>query len=233
MLGRIAGGLAHQIRNPLGSISNAAFVLRRMLKHESNPDVASSVEIILEEAAHTNQIITQLLDNARVRPSLPQPIRARELLDQAVHQKTIPEHIDVVWQIPEELPDALVDVDQSLTALGHILNNAIEAMPDGGTLTLRGSEKEATLVIEIEDTGSGIPEEVRDRLFEPLVTTKPSGIGLGLTTSRNLIETQGGTISWQSLERGTRMGVELPKRMDAGREEAGRDEAGRVGGRSD
>jgi PAS domain S-box-containing protein len=212
VLGRLAGGLAHQIRNPLGSISNAAFVLRRMLRGHPNPDVASSVEIILEEASHTNRIITQLLDNARARAPIPNPVSVSELFEQALARHELPENVQVVRNMTDDLPAVTVDIDQMIAALANLIENAFDAMENEGTLSLSAQVQDADhVMLSVEDTGSGIAEEVQHALLEPLVTSKSRGLGLGLSTARTLIEAQGGTLEWTSTPgQGARFDLTLP-----------------------
>jgi PAS domain S-box-containing protein len=223
VLGQLAGGVAHQIRNPLGAIKNAAYILDRRLRdhHEeslSTPtadgpaksDIAHAIEIMHDEVQRANQIITDLLDYARVRVPVRRLTSLAALVEQAVDAQHVPSSVVVVRQLPE-LPSIAVDGDQLQGALFNLVRNAIEAMPDGGTLAIDAELREGSVVVRVGDTGTGIPEEVRGRLFEPLVTTKPLGLGLGLVTARTLVEGQGGTIACiGSDEHGTRFEITLP-----------------------
>ena len=203
VLGRLAGGVAHQIRNPLGAIKNAAYVLQRRVREAVPPpfvetaardDVTHAIAIIHDEVQRANQIITDLLDYARIRVPVRRPTSIGDVVEQAIEAQSVPTSIAVVRRVPE-LPNIAVDADQLQGALYNILRNAVEAMPDGGTLTIDAELRAASVVVRIADTGEGIPKEVRARLFEPLITTKPLGLGLGLVTARTLIEGQGGTIA--------------------------------------
>lgn len=117
------------------------------------------------------------------------------VVEQALDAQSIPSTIAVVRKLPE-LPSVAVDGGQVQGALFNIIRNAIEAMPDGGTLTLDAELRAPFVVVRIADTGEGVPSEVQARLFEPLVTTKALGLGLGLVTARTLIEGQGGTLAF-------------------------------------
>lgn len=213
VLGRLAGGVAHQIRNPLGAIKNAAYVLQRQVKtSDVNSDIAQAIEIIHDEVQRANQIITGLLDYARVRVPVQTPTDIHELIDRALAaQGALPASIDVKRRLAE-LPRVALDADQLEGALFNLLRNAIEAMPTGGTLTIEGELRDRDVVVRIIDTGDGIPDEIRSRLFEPLITTKPLGLGLGLVTARTLVEGQGGTLvlSDSHRQRGATFEVCLP-----------------------
>lgn len=201
ILGRLAGGVAHQVRNPLAAIKNAAYVLNRRTRemvpenfpHDAANDVTHALEIIHDEVQRANQIITDLLDYARVRAPVRRPTSIEELIDQALHGQATPANITVTRRVPE-LPSIAVDPDQLKGALFNVLRNAIEAMPNGGTLSIEAALRGGDVVVTIADTGEGIPSDVRGRLFEPLITTKLLGLGLGLVTARTLIEGQGGSI---------------------------------------
>ncbi len=219
VLGRLAGGVAHQVRNPLGAIKNAAYVLDRRLREVeggalrdpvAKDDVKSAIAIIHDEVQRANQIITDLLDYARVRVPIRRQTTIAHVVEQAIEAQILPSTITVVRRLPE-LPSIAVDVDQLQGALFNLLRNAIEAMPDGGTLTVDAELRDGAVVVSIADTGAGIPAEVRGRLFEPLVTTKPLGLGLGLVTARTLVEGQGGTIAHvEQATPGARFEVTLP-----------------------
>lgn len=195
VLGQLSGGLAHQIRTPLTTISNAAAVLRRKLVGELDDDTRTALEIIAEEIWEANRIITDLLDFARVRPPSTMRVPVAALVDGALHAVRPPGGITVAREIPSDL-DAWIDERQTRDALGNVLRNAIEAMGPAGQLTVRAAAAEPFACIAVEDTGPGVEQEALVHLFEPLVTTKALGLGLGLTTARALIENQGGDIRY-------------------------------------
>lgn len=219
VLGRLAGGVAHQIRNPLAALKNAAYVLDRRFREVAPPpfeeasasDIARAIEIIHAEVQRANQIITDLLDYARVRVPIRKSTSIAAVLEQALGGQMVPPEIVIVRAFPD-LPRISVDAGQLQGAVFNILRNAIEAMPNGGTLTIAAALRGDTVVVTIADTGPGIPAEVRARLFEPLITTKPLGLGLGLVTARTLIEGQGGTIECvASGEHGARFELTVPR----------------------
>lgn len=218
VLGRLAGGVAHQIRNPLASLKNAASVLDRRFR-EITPwsseeagarDIRGAIEIIHDEVQRANRIVTDLLDYARVRVPVRKATSIAAVVEQALGGQVVPPTITIVRDLPE-LPDIAADASQLQGAVFNVLRNAIEAMPDGGTLTVASARRGDAIVLTITDTGRGIPGEIRGRLFEPLITTKPLGLGLGLITARTLIEGQGGTLECvASDEHGTRFELTLP-----------------------
>lgn len=208
-LGKLAGGLAHQIRNPLSVISNATNILRRALGSHEGSDALTALGIIREEVWRANRIITDLLDYARVRQAVRVPSDVNELVDSVLSGREIPARIRIARDLPE-LPPVVVDAAQVHGALDNLVRNAFEAMPRGGTLSFRAFAEGEAVVLTVEDSGEGIPQEIKERLFEPLLTTKPEGLGLGLTTARTLIENQGGTIRLVTIDEGTRFDLVLP-----------------------
>ena len=208
-LGQLAGGLAHQIRNPLGSIANAAYVLKRALGEDAAPTAASAVAIILEETWRANRLISDLLDYARVRVANPQPVSLRELLESVIVAHDVPHRIRVSVHAPEK-PLVAVDDEQLRAALNHLMRNAIDAMPVGGTLRFDARPEGEKMRLTVSDTGGGIAPEVRGKLFEPLITSKPLGRGLGLTMARALVENQRGTIVSEPVATGACFVIVLP-----------------------
>ena len=198
VLGKLAGGVAHQIRNPLGVIKNAAYVIDRTLRSgivadADAADARRAVTIVHEEVDRANRTITGLLEYARTRA----PMRASEspvqILETALAR--VPhDTVRVKWEVDDAVPDILVDRDQAADALEIIVRNAVEAMGSRGTLTLCVQLQNRACAILVTDTGAGVDPHARERLFEPLVTTKPAGIGLGLVTAKTLVEGQGGSI---------------------------------------
>lgn len=210
VLGRLVGGLAHQIRNPLGAIVNAAAILAKALGARATPDAQQALAVINEEVWRANRIIVDLIDFARIRPAEPKPVGLEALVGSVLASHALPPSIEVVVDVPPALTVS-VDRDQVEGAIGHLVANAVEAMPNGGTLKVSARADGDFVALALADTGLGIRPEVYARLFEPLVTTKPFGLGLGLTSCRALIDNQGGTVTCTSaLGKGTRFEVMLP-----------------------
>ncbi len=209
VLGRLAGGLAHQIRNPLGAVLNAAALLKRHLSNTQQGPVTEALKMLEEEAWAANRIISDLVDYARVRKGQPAEVALASLVEQVLTAAPAPRSVQVERQVPAL--KVRVDELQTVSALGNLVRNACEAMSGGGRLLLEGREDGPFAVLAIEDSGPGFSKDIESRLFEPLVTTKPLGLGLGLTTARLLLEGQGGRLSIVRARPNARVEVRLPK----------------------
>jgi PAS domain S-box-containing protein len=211
VLGQLAGGVGHELRNPLGAIKNAAYFINMALD-EPEPDVKESLEILERELAKSERIITSLLDFARAKPPSRRKIDVEDIVHEALSRVVMPENVKVVSQLDETLLEILADPDQLDLVFGNIILNAIQAMPEGGQLTIKSEEhKPDWVTVSFADTGVGIPEENLGKLFEPLFTTKAKGIGLGLAITKTMVEAHGGTIEAEStVGEGTTFTVKLP-----------------------
>jgi PAS domain S-box-containing protein len=213
VLGQLAGGLAHQLRNPLGAIENATSLLR---KADLAPGAQLALDIIHEEVRRADRTIADLLDYARVRPPEHREVSVGSVVGAALEQERVPERIVVSGELPDEVV-VRVDPLQVQSALGNVIRNAIEAMPAAGSLSIRAHADGDRVRIVVRDSGNGVAEENATRLFDPLVTTKPLGIGLGLSTARNLIENQGGSIRYTGAAgEGAEFTIDLPAVRSAG-----------------
>jgi signal transduction histidine kinase len=123
-----------------------------------------------------------------------------ELIGQILRQCTVPDSVTVTLDIPETISPMRVDARQMQQVLGNLISNAVEAMPEGGTLVIRALEnrQEKTVTVIVQDSGHGMGPEVLAHLFQPLFTTKARGIGLGLLVAKNLVQANGGTVEVQS-----------------------------------
>ncbi len=209
VLGQLAGGVAHQIRNPLAAIMNSTYVLKRHLSPGQHSNVDDAIRIIHDEVRHANVIITGLLDYARVRSPDRQPASIVEIVERVLVADWIPANVTVQRAI-EEVPLLHIDTDQIQGALFNIVRNAVEAMPDGGTMRIEVRAAADQVLVAVSDTGPGISPHVSAHLFEPLHSTKPMGVGLGLVTARTFIEAHGGRIAVVEAARGARFEVRLP-----------------------
>ena len=215
VLGQLAGGVGHELRNPLGAIKNAAYFLNMVLE-EPEPEVKETLEILEKEVATSEKIISSLLDFARAKPPMQRKVDVNHVVQEALSRATVPGNVEVVSQLDEALPVILADPDQLAQVFRNIILNGIQAMPEGGQLAIKTSEvfpkpPKSEVLISFADTGVGIPEENLERLFEPLFTTKAKGIGLGLAVTRTLVEGHGGTIEVESeVGKGSTFTVKLP-----------------------
>ncbi len=228
-LGELAGGVSHELRNPLGAIKNAAYFLKMTLD-QSDSEVRETLGILEQEANTAEGIITSLLDYARARPPTRRKVNVNEIVRQALSRAEIPGSITVVDNLDNSLPPLMADPAQLLQAFSNIILNAVEAMPDGGQLTLRSeAQRDDRTAVSFADDGVGIAPEDRDKLFEPLFTSRAKGIGLGLSITRTLVEGHGGSVEVESaIGRGSKFTVLLPTGVG---EKVGRGEKGqRVAG---
>ncbi|MGA9350428.1 MAG: ATP-binding protein, partial [Anaerolineae bacterium] len=216
VLGRLAGGVGHELRNPLGAINSGVYFLNMALE-EPDPEVKETLEILQKEVKTSEMIISSLLDFARTKPPTRRKVDVNDVVQEALSRTTVPENVEVVSQLDETLPIILADPDQLGQVFGNIILNAIQAMPEGGQLVIKTSEvseklpKSEWVTVSFTDTGVGISEESLSRLFEPLFTTKAKGIGLGLAVTKTLVEGHGGSIEVQSeLGKGSTFAVRLP-----------------------
>jgi signal transduction histidine kinase len=214
VLGQLAGGVAHELRNPLGVIKNAAYFLNMALSEGPEPEVEEAIEILEKEVANSERIIGSLLDVARPRPPFWRNVAIADVIQEALSRTATSDlqHVEVVRQLDEPLPVVQADPDQLVQVFANLILNGIQAMPDGGRLVITSRvESPEWVVISVADTGVGIAEENRSRLFEPLFTTKAKGIGLGLALAKILVEGHGGSIEVESKERkGSTFTVKLP-----------------------
>ena len=226
VLGQLAGGVGHELRNPLGAIKNAVYLLNMILE-EPEPEVREALEIVEQEVGTCDSIIRSLLDFARTKAPVRQEVDVNDVLGAALFRITIPEDIEVMTQLDETVPIILADPDQLVQVFGNIILNGIQAMPEGGRLVVKTARlsspktsevsgkppRSGWVAVSFADTGVGIPEENLEKLFEPLFTTKAKGVGLGLALVKTLVEVNGGSIEVESeVGKGSTFTVRLPTR---------------------
>ena len=219
-MGQLAGSIGHELRNPLGVITNAIYFLKAFDPGASGK-VKEYLDIIEKEARISDKIITDLLDFTRIKSLDLRPGSVSELIRQSLERFPPPEAIKVTLNIPADLPQIYADPQHVIQIFTNLISNACQAMISAdslwddpsnvGELTVSASRLGDMIKIEIQDTGMGISPENMKKLFEPLFTTKTKGIGLGLAVSRKLTEANGGRIEVQSqLGAGSIFSVYLP-----------------------
>ncbi|MEE8373290.1 MAG: PAS domain S-box protein, partial [Dehalococcoidia bacterium] len=226
-LGQLAGGVGHELRNPLGAIKNAVYFLN-MVMEEPERDVKETLDILNREVATSERIISSLFDFGREKPPNQAKVDLNEVIQAVLSRFEIPGNVEVASQLGEDLPVILADPGQLNQVFLNIVLNAVQAMPGGGRLHIKSEESgPGWVAVSFTDTGAGMAAETLLRVFEPLFTTKAKGIGLGLAHSRTLVEGHSGTIGVQSeLGRGSTFTVRLPtsRRTAIGGVEGGRPE---------
>ena len=212
----LAAGVAHEINNPLGSISIRIQLLEKLLRTE-NPDKAAMtkhLDIVKEEIDRLKHIVVDFLFAVRpmdIQLISEDPGRLVEEIAEFIQPEADRKGIDVKVSIDTDMPRVLMDKRHIKQALLNLIQNAMAAMPKGGTLSLLAEYTNDELRISISDTGVGIPEELLTKIFEPYFTTKKSGTGLGLTITFKIIKEHSGDISLESKEgKGSTFTIHLP-----------------------
>lgn len=217
-MGQLAAGVAHEVNNPLGVVLVYAHLLL-----EEAPEGSSArqdLSTIVENVDRCKKIVSRLLDLARRQKLLVQAVDVRELVSSSLRAVQTPPNITVRVENGIEDPVCDLDFDQITQVLTNLINNAFQAMSDGGTLTLSVDGTPDEVRFDVSDTGMGIPEENLKRIFDPFYTTKGmgKGTGLGLTVSYGIVKMHRGDIQVHSNARpdagaaGTTFSVTLPRR---------------------
>lgn len=205
--GQLVGSIGHELRNPLGVIETSLYVLRS--RPAEDPKVTKHLERIGAQVCLANDIITQLLDLIRDRPLAKQRVELNKVLTDARQALKLEQ---VTIEVPETTLAISGDPTQLRQVFVNLLDNAVQAAAPSGRVSLSIVPRAGAVQVHVDDTGVGIDPAVADRLFEPLVTTKSKGIGLGLALVKRVVERHGGTVeAGQSALGGARFTVTLPE----------------------
>jgi signal transduction histidine kinase len=212
-LGLLAAEVAHEIRNPLTVMKLLYHSLN--LKFPEQDPRAKDTKIIESKIEHLNKIVEQILDFARTTEPKFAPVNLNELVDELgllVRHKLANQDIRMVRQLQPDLPSVMGDAPQLEQAFLNLILNAAEAMPDGGTLTVKSRVSKSRVTIEFKDTGDGMSEELQKQAFTAVLsTTKAKGTGLGLAIVGRIVETHHGIVQIKSKpRRGTAIIISLP-----------------------
>lgn len=210
-LGTFISFISHDLRNPLSVIQNSIFYLKTRIKTEDEK-VHRYFGIIEEELGIANNIIEGFLKISRGSPPKLEPVNVNDLIKRIIDILiTIPEHIKLVLKPDKGISEINLDKDQIQQVLINIIGNAIQAMPEGGELTIGTCMEDENVIINIQDTGTGISEDDLEKLFDPFFSTKKKGTGLGLVICKFLTERHGGKITVTSeLGKGSKFTLSFP-----------------------
>ncbi|MDH4134075.1 MAG: nitrogen regulation protein NR(II) [Gammaproteobacteria bacterium] len=210
-------GLAHEIKNPLGGLRGAAQLLERELPSES---LKEYTRIIIHEADRLRNLVDRMV--GPVMPLQKSPTNIHQVMDRVrrLIRAEVPDNIRVIHDFDPSIPEFLADAEQLIQAVLNVARNALQAMNSEGVIRFRtridrqftiGQKRHRHVVrAEIEDTGPGIPDELREQIFYPMVTGKPDGTGLGLSIAQDIVHRHGGVIEFSSRPQQTIFRIFLP-----------------------
>jgi len=191
--GRVATTVGHDLRGPLQTIKNAIFLIER------TPERAEELRGTISDAVdYANGLLEELRHSTMDAPLQVETVNIANLVQRAIVEASIPDDIETEMHVEGELEPISIDQFRMRRVLDNLIRNAVEAMPQGGRLEISVSQEEGATVIAVKDTGIGIPDELLTDVFKTFVTTKPGGMGLGLTYCKRAVEAHGGTIEVES-----------------------------------
>ena len=210
----MASVVGHEIRNPLAVINNSIYFIKTKLGAalEGDQKIAKHIKIIESEIQQANGIINEILTYSRQRELKPERVGLDAFLEELLSVYPFPPHITVDKQLGAGNPSVDIDTTEMQQALRNLIGNAVEVMPQKGTVRVRTAiAGDGSAAIEVADSGPGIPPDVLDKIFAPFFTTKARGTGLGLAVVRKVIDRHQGRVDVESVVgRGTAFRLYLP-----------------------
>jgi PAS domain S-box-containing protein len=220
-IGETAAMVGHDIRNPLQTVEGAVYLAKEEIKAlPSRAQGISNIEEMLnaihEETTYVNKIVSDLQDYARPLAPQLEEIDTKQLINGAVAAVQIPSTVEVTVIVEQDCCTMIVDPTMMKRILANLITNALQAMSDGGKLTIAAIKKQDEVHISVQDTGQGIPEENRAKIFQPLFSTKAKGQGFGLAVVKRLVEAHNGTITFNTeVGKGTAFTLVIPLAKEA------------------
>ena len=209
-IGEIAGMIGHDLRNPLTGISSAAYYLKRKYGSLMDEKGRNMLEVIEKDVNYSNKIVSDLLEYSRPIQLDLQETTPKSALEEALSHVDFPKNVQLI-DLTKSTPTISIDADKMKRVFINMIKNAVDAMPEGGKLTVTSEKVNDAVKIAFADTGLGISEENLKKLFGPLFTTKAKGMGLGLAICKRIVEAHGGRISVESaVNKGTAFTITIP-----------------------
>ena len=217
-LGEIATMVGHDLRNPLQVVISMVYLAKEMLASTETPQVEGQLSVteilddIEKSCSYMNQIISDLQNYAGPLNLELVETDIHQLISNAISLLEIPQGVEISTEVEDGLPEITIDPEKIKRVIVNLVNNSIQSMPKGGQITITAIRKGDSVLLTISDEGAGIPNENIPKLFLPLFTTKPKGIGLGLTICKRLVEAHRGNIVVASkVNAGTEVTIEIPQ----------------------
>jgi len=209
-IGQVAAMVGHDLRNPLTGIVGATYYLKTKLEAKMDARAKEMVETIEGAITHSDKIITDLLKYAEETKLDISETEPRSILNEVFSHVKVPSNVRVLDKT-QETQRIKCDQEKMKTAFAKLVENACDAMPNGGTLTVESTKVKEGVTVSFSDSGVGIPSDVMTKLWSPFFTTKARGMGLGLTICRRMVEAHGGTVSAESsVGKGSTFTITIP-----------------------
>jgi signal transduction histidine kinase len=217
-IGKTAGMVGHDIRNPIQAMVSELYLMKTELEalpdKEAHSNLQESIQMLEEQLFYINKIIGDLQFYSR--PPFPniEAVDLEDLVNKVVSAITIPDEIQVSITIEKNLPKLMLDHTYMNRILTNLVLNSLQSMPKGGTLEIIATCRDSKTQICIADTGDGMTDEVKKKIFSPLFTTKAKGQGFGLAVVKKLTEAMKGNINFESKKgAGTKFTLEFPNQV--------------------
>jgi PAS domain S-box-containing protein len=209
-IGEVAAMVGHDLRNPLTGISGATYFLKTKLSAEMDEKIKEMLGLIEKNVEHANKIITDLMEYSKEIKLELTEATSRSIVKETLFVVEIPDDVQM-RDLTQNEPKLKIDLEQMKRVFANLIKNAVDAMPNGGKLTITSKESDGNVEITFTDTGTGMTKEVMEKIWTPFFTTKAKGMGLGLPICRRIIEAHGGSISVEStFGKGTTFTVTIP-----------------------
>ncbi len=215
-IGATAGMVGHDIRNPLQAIVSDLYLATKEVEEigvdqEAKKGLLESLRSIEDNVFYINKIVADLQDFAKPLKPTKESIDLADTIKEALTMVKIPEHIKLTIDASKNMPQLTADKTMIKRVLVNLIQNAVQAMPKGGDLIVQTDYKKQKIMISVHDTGEGIPEEVKTKIFTPLMTTKSKGQGFGLAVVKRMTEAMGGTVTFETeAQVGTKFTLKFP-----------------------
>ncbi len=214
-IGKTAGMVGHDIRNPLQAITSDIYLVKSEMgslpESAEKKGIKESLEGIEKNVEYINKIVSDLQDFARKEEPQFATVNVEKMIREVLSTTNIPEHVAVSVSMEKGFPTLALDESYLKRILTNLISNAVQAMPTTGKLTIAALRQNDEAVISVEDNGIGIPEELKNKMFKPLFTTKAKGQGFGLAVVKKLTEAMQGTVTFESKNgKGTKFILRFP-----------------------
>ncbi|NPA51690.1 MAG: sensor histidine kinase, partial [Aquificae bacterium] len=211
ILGRLVAGLSHDIRNPLAAISQAAFRIKKLSQKIDNEKLEQLAKVIEKNVERSTDIMGRLLNFSKPAYQKTETISLKNLLEEALELSLVKKHQVTIEKNIENDIYVYGDKNALIHGIVNLIINSLEAMNYKGKLYIKLYKKNNNAIIEIKDSGKGIPNSIKDKIFEPFFTTKDEGTGLGLFVLQKVIKEHRGKIDLITEQtKGTTFIIELP-----------------------